>query len=827
VTGGRGRAARPLARRGGLRRALLRTRSTAAWSVALLLVLFAGSAGVLPGVQSARAAVRSASPAATAATADGTATAVPASAHTSGSANPRITLQSITPNVPQKGSTVQVHGVLTAGRAAVSGASVALRVGQRSLAGRSSIAQIASGNSPPGDQGPLLSTPSAAVPDLAPGASADFTLSFSADAVLHGSDGVYEMDVEAFTGSVQNASQVAISRTFLPWFPDHGGVEPTKIATLWPLTDTPRVQAQTYSESGTDTQVPVLSNDSLAAEMAQNGRLNQLVSIGSGLAAGKIPVTWVVDPDLLDTAQDMASSYRVATSDDSQGARADNTAPGKAGSTATAWLSAARSAVKGQEVVSLPYADPDLASIAHNGGGSKSLVGLLSKDSSAGKFTVDGRLGTSSTANVAWPYQGYVDSEILNTAHQAGDRSVIVSGDSMPESNSLTYTPSAARAVGEGMTAVVSDPAISDIFSGDLSTPGAQTLAEQRFLADTLMITLELPSTQRSILVQPPRNLSVGAAQALSGALEYAVQGKWAQGATLASVASSTTGTGSAVNHTVPPVSRYPSALRSTELSAATLSQVAGVRGSLDTLEKVLTLKYRVTNPFSTAIARSLSTAWRGDGPGGSAYRASMQNYLTNLVAAVRILPKSTVTLTGTSGTIPVSVQNDLQQPVTGLALRLTSQPRLLLNVSPQPVPVSIDGGGRARTFPFRAGAKINSTVEVTAELYSVQGDYVFSTIHFTVNVTSVSGGVLWVLGGGVLLVLLAGLRMYGQRKKRAALGGGADPDGEPAGDGEQPPSGEGPDGGADAGPHGSTAMTTDSAVRNGHDRRIGSESKG
>lgn len=780
-------------------------------AVAFVLACLGGVAGLGSGAQAATITPVGDARAAAAGDTGGTASAVPSASSTAGasstapsassgthSGKPQISLEGITPNAPQRNSTIQIRGTFSNGSKALDGASVGLGVGAGPLSGRASIAAVGKGRSPAGAEGALRPKPTAELPSLAAGQSAGFTLSVAAGSLHLGGDGVYELSVEVFTGSTTSPSRTAVVRTFLPWFPSTSGVKPTRIATLWPLTDTPRVQAQTYSASGNDAQTPVLSDDTASAEMARGGRLDQLVSVGSGLQSSNIPVTWVVDPDLLDTAHTMTTGYRTAAGDDSQGARADNTKEGAGGSNASNWLTSAKSAVQGREVVSLPYADPDLASIAHNGSGSKALSGELAKSATAGQFTVDGRLQVDADNTVAWPYQGYTDTSIVHTAEKAGDRTMVVNGQSMPDS--LNYTPSASRSIGSGMTAVVSDKAISDIFSGDLSTPGSQTLAEQRFLAETLMITLELPSTPRSLLVTPPRNMSAGAARALSAALEYAVQGKWAAGASLKSV--STANAGSDADHTVPPVSKYPAKARAGELSSSTLNQVMGVQNRLGVLEKILTLKYRVINPFSTAIARSLSTAWRASPSGGDAYRASMQDYLTNLQSAVKILPKSDLKLTGTSGTIPVTVQNDLQQPVNGLRLVLSSSNWLRLNIS-QAQNVTVDGGGRNKTFSFKAGARANKGVDVTAQLYTTADNHPFGNpISFEVNVTSVTGGVVWVLAIGGLLVLLAGLRMYGQRKKRATLGEGPDEDPEALLAPDDDPSGD-------------------------HDPRIGSESRG
>lgn len=684
---------------------------------------------------------------------------------------PALSLDSVTPAVPQKGSTLSLSGTVSnPGGTTLQNLSVRLRIGAAPLGSRSAIASVADGHPPDGTDGTAVGKATAAVGTLAPGASSSFLITVPVNSLpeLSG-DGVYEIAVELVGGSGATATRAAITRSFLPWYPDTAGVRATRVATVWPITATPRVQAQTFTGAA-QAQVPVLTDDGLAGEMAAGGRLDQLLSLGSQLDTARIPVTWVVDPDLLDTAADMSSGYRVATGDDTAGARDTTTKAGTGGTTAADWLAKAKADTSGQEVVSLPYADPDLASIAHNGGSSGTLAtGLtnaLAQTVTAGAFTTDSRLGTTAESTVAWPYQGYLDSSVLRTARAMHATTVLVNGASMPESSALTHTPDAARSIGDGTTAVVADSTIAGILSGDLSTAGAQTQAVQRLLAETLMITLEEPSVQRSILVMPPRSLSADGAQVLSEALQDAVQGKWAQGASLKSITAAGTAD---VNRTVPAPASYPAAARSGELSNAALGAVIGVDSTLNTLKEILTRTYRVTDPFGAARARSLSTAWRSAQNAGNAYRASTQTYADTLLQAVRLLPKSgSLTLTGTSGRIPITVQNDLQQDVQNLSVRLTSSNELQMNVSAAQ-PVTIPGGGRNVTLQFSAAAKTNAQVHVTADLVATSDGTVLSTITFTVNVTSVSGGVIWVVAGGVLLVVLAGMRMYGQRKKRAA----------------------------------------------------------
>src|SRR5207247_1562390 len=110
------------------------------------------------------------------------------------------------------------------------------------------------------------------------------------------------------------------------------------------------------ARTGSDEQqTPVFYNDDLLQELSPGGRLQQMVALGKDL-----PVTWVIDSDLLASADVMTKRYRVMT-------ESGDTIPGTGQRYAKKWLLDLQEAVRGAQVVTLPFADPDLASLAHSG----------------------------------------------------------------------------------------------------------------------------------------------------------------------------------------------------------------------------------------------------------------------------------------------------------------------------------------------------------------------------------------------------------------------------------------------------------------------------
>ncbi len=716
-----------------------------------LAVVAAGFALLLAGPQSAL----------------GAAPARPALAATVSAEYPVIvTIEDIAPAVATPSGTVTITGQVTnGGRSALKSPHAAVRapLDHRPLT-RSELGSVASRNDPAGVDGVDLPSPQAALNELGPGQSQQFTLQIAVADLELGREGAYELavDVRGWTADNQRERPLGIARTFLPYNPTPGAAQPTQVAALWPLTHTPELVAQTLSES--DQSIPVLRDDSLAGEFSPGGRLYELVEIGAGLPA----LTWVVDPDLLDTAYAMAGkSYRVQKPNTAgQAAKEENTTAGTGKDAATAWLEKLRAAVakQGNEVVALPYADPDIASIAHNGADLPGIDTALRKAGTAGQVTAEGRLSVDVRSDVAWPYQGYLDQQIAATAQRGGDNLLLVNGASLPEPDSLKYTPGAVRPIGNGQTAVVADSTVSELFQSDLNTPQVRSAAVQRFLAETFVITHQEPNNPRGLLVMPPRTLTVNSAKALAEALNTSRTGQWTAPAKLDAVAQAAADP--KANGAVPSATDYPAEARASELSADALTQTMDVQRDLDLLMRVLTQPQKVRGPFGAAMARSVSTEWRPEGPAGDSYRTGVTKYLAELSKQIRLVEKSVTTFAGDTGVLQVSLRNDLAQTVTNLRLVLTSSQPNRLKVGDAADIVL--GASRSVTLQFPAEAHNNGQATMTAQLWTTGPDpqKYGKAVTFNVMVTSVTDGVLYVIGGGLVLILLAALRIYLKRKK-------------------------------------------------------------
>ncbi|MFJ6658628.1 DUF6049 family protein [Streptomyces sp. NPDC091377] len=672
-----------------------------------------------------------------------------------------VSIDSLSPGVPTDGDTVTVSGSVTnTGKQAVTDAYVDLRVGPK-LGTRSDVDDAAerTGYVSGADGVPVGDSYSQDFPKLTPGVAQRFSISVPADDLDLGGSGVYQLGV-ALSG--ETAAQpwetvLGLQRTFLPWQP--GGADArTKTTVLWPLVSTVRMTAETDAN---EQQTPVFLNDDLAAEIAPGGRLERMVALGK-----ELDVTWVIDPDLLASVDAMTRTYEVR-----DGGRA--TTPGTHQAVAKQWLAQVQKAVQGEEVVALPFADPDLASLAHNGTDATGSLSRLKEATDVVANTVGPILHVKPTTDFAWPVDGAIDPSIVKVATSAGADKVITRSDSLEETAGLPYTPSAARPIGGGTTAVVADARLSTAFEGDLTKASANSLAVQKFLAQSLMLNLQ-SDQQRSIVVAPQRMPSASQARAMAEALTALQGGGWSEMQNLTDAAEAKPDPGATTK--VPSASQYPSSLRKRELPRTAFEEIAATQDKLDNFKVILSDPSRVVTPFGLAMNREMSTSWRDRATEATSFRNGVENYLEDLSDQVTLIQKSETKLSGRSATIPVTVQNNLVQPVDNLVLRLTSTSPTRLEIggdvyAEQPVSVS---GGHSQSVKFDTSANANGRVTVIAQLYTEDGQAYGTPVTFDVKVTEITATVMLVIGGGVLLLVLAGFRMYTQRK-RAAQGPGED----------------------------------------------------
>ncbi|MER5440889.1 DUF6049 family protein [Streptomyces sp. NPDC002790] len=557
--------------------------------------------------------------------------------------------------------------------------------------------------------------------------------------------------------------------------------EPAPTTVVWPVTATPHMTAAALG-SGSDAK-PVFDDDSLAGLFAPGGRLREVVDAGKGR-----DVSWVLDPDVVIAAQEMSTGYRVAKN--AASVSPQDTTEGTGQGAARSWLTALREAVKGREVWLLPYADTDLASLAHHPGtDTEDLTEVVSGLAADAKKRVDRALDTSARPGLGWPADGALDSDVTALGAKLGVTRVLASGQG------LTPADTAPVTVGSGDDAMTALPYEADVTaalgrvkdqapsptptasasasaspsdSGSSPGPEASASPDTAGKATVGRITALLKANTRPVLV-PPRNLSGTAADALGSAIDAGTEDGWLDLQDLRAADDDP------VKGAAGSPSAYPSRLRAGELGKEQLTDAAGDLDRLATLGKVLADPKDTTESVHAAMARALGTAWRGEEDTAQrTFQDRTTAFLSTSVTSLRLVPKTTVTVTSGDASIPVTVDNALQQEVSGLELRLTSSDSERLKVNDDEISVSAEGSA-SHTSQIDVTAKANGKARLTAQLYTTSdGKPWGDEMTFEVDVTSVSSGSIAVVAAGVGLIVLAAVFRMRRVRRRNGNGSGS-----------------------------------------------------
>ena len=184
---------------------------------------------------------------------------------------------------------------------------VRLRLSPTPVRNRSEIAGDPRRHGRAAPASPSAGTRTVVADSLAPGAKAAFTVSVPmaslrcrrarAEVVVLGVESLADVDNDGQGVDPDRASPAPSCRGSRCG----GQVAPTPVVWLFPLTTAP-------SRAGDD----VFLDDHLAAEVAARGRLTRLLDAAEGAPSA---VSWVVDPALLQSLQDMTDGYVVRRPD--------------------------------------------------------------------------------------------------------------------------------------------------------------------------------------------------------------------------------------------------------------------------------------------------------------------------------------------------------------------------------------------------------------------------------------------------------------------------------------------------------------------------------
>jgi hypothetical protein len=613
-------------------------------------------------------------------------------------------LTSFSPITVEDGKTVHASGTFTTNKT-LDDVVVRLEVGSTRFVSRSAIAEAAA--TPP-FTAPVLGADDD-LKKVRRGETKTFRITLPASDLPLGDQGagVFPMRLVAADAS----GEVASVSTFLPWSPD-GALAPSRLLMFWPV-----IGDADLATGGSDGSAD--GDDVLTQSVSGSGRLATIVDAGE-----RAPATWVVDPGVLNSADQLQSP----AADD--------------------WVDTASAAIQHRRTVVLPYGDPDVAAVAAAG-----RPGFLVQAQAKSTRVMNRLVGSAGRSGLAWPADGAGDEKTIDTAGRAGDSFVLLDEENAPLLTPLTFTPSGRIEWPDPqLDVLLADEPASALMASPANSPGDVLLARQRFLAETLLHSGELPADPRLLVIAPPRRWDPSPVWADS-LVEAVRRANWLDPVSL----------DEAVRPSPPPFEReaptIPAETASHQLPTDMVFAAQSALTDNRRFAAILTKPGQVTPPIENDLFTSLSTAWRSD---VEAAQASQDKTIADLQALrnkVRIVSQGG-TLANDRGSFPVTLRNQLDQSVV-VQLHVASTDPLRLRVDGPRDNIRI-GPEQSFSTEVALDAVTSGRLSFDAQLRTPQGADYSEPVTVVIDVRGFGRITLLIFGAAVgLLVIAAGMRVF------------------------------------------------------------------
>ena len=660
---------------------------------------------------------------------------VPASgAHAVADAPIGVVIDRFSPVVPKAGDDLRVDGRIVNNTAdVITDVVVRLRIGAQPLTSRSQITLVREAPLDPQDPDEQVPFPEptdvvvdASATDstdqLAPRAQATFTVRIALEEVPLPTSGVYPIGIEVL-GTLERApgeERQGMIRTFLPWFPEP--VNPISLVWLWPLADWPAREAN-----------GVFLDDQTPRAVSTDGRLTALVESG---AAQPRSVTWIADPALLQSVQDMTDGYQVV--------RGGEVAVGDRSSDAQVWLARLNAALQQAQTNAdtpalrvLPYADVDAVALTR-----AEMATDVVRSITQSVPVASSALGQPVAGGMYWAPFGRLDQETADLLASAGVRTVIVSGQALRAQDAYAGANTGRAVIRTSfgaLQAVLREPRMSALLAEPQQSRSDAILVRQAFLAESGLLAGSIPqdASSRAVVVGPDDIRWDPSPVVVNALLRATSNAPWLRPASLAELLDGPTN----------PLRReqgaYGSRAIAAELPTEYLRDVRGTGRELAAFTSVLDNPIGVSDAYASALLRAQSSAWRSQPATGAALLATIDSQLTGQVDRVRVLSEGTVTFSGESGRVPVTIENSLDRSVTvGVQLRATPSLRL----SSQPLAGITVEPGRKVSVDIEARVVGGNAIPVRVQLLTPDGSPFGTPATIEVASTAYARAAAWVV---------------------------------------------------------------------------------
>jgi hypothetical protein len=318
--------------------------------------------------------------------------------------------------------------------------------------------------------------------------------------------------------------------------------------------------------------------------------------------------------------------------------------------------------------------------------------------------------------DVAWPVPGTVSASDLRFLADSGYPVTLLSSSDVADTAARVAAGPHTR-IGAA-SVLLADATASRLLATASSGSGVRqngALAELVALLGTDALTREASA----VLAVPARS---GTSPALARVLGLIAGQSWIQGSSLAAFARTSATMPVRLKPRSVPVDRVVPAAAAVQAEARVRELGAAIR----------TDPARLTGPQRLALLGLLSTAWRSPQTGYAAAAGTVTKGFRDFVHNVRIDRASAINYVGGSGSLPVNLTNQLDEPVEIVLTGVASNNRLHIEGT-QVVDIPAQGGAKAK-LPVKSIS--NGDVQVTLTLKTKDGHVIGppAVVNITVN---------------------------------------------------------------------------------------------
>ena len=434
-------------------------------------------------------------------------------------------------------------------------------------------------------------------------------------------------------------AEVGRTQVFVPSFMHVP--QPVSVGWVWPLLDRPHRSVDS----------DVFLDETLAGEVGPGGRLDRALQVPE-LVAGRVRLTLVVDPDLLDSLAVMAKGYRVR--------KGTGTVPGTGSELAAAWLQRLKAVESQHNLVLTGFADPDVNALTRAG-----MPFSTALDPQVRTRIAPYLNGELSTSLLTWPAGGALTGKALDALVGSGAATVLLSDAALPGANHTEPRPDALAPLptaSGSANALVTDSGIEATVRRALKLGATPANDQQTLLAQLAIRAAQDPGHKHFAVIAPDRYVDTDPTAA-AATIEAVIGTGWSAPISIPAALS-----------TVLPQDR--GALNTSaenpgsEVSQQQLSELAVIEQRVGSMNEALhdnDASALLLAGFNTGIRRAESSAWRTDRAGGNRVVQQLLSRIDSIAGAVHLVQPAvgTYSLSSTKSPIVVTVANQLSRPVT------------------------------------------------------------------------------------------------------------------------------------------------------------------